>query len=257
MTSPQDPRPIYDSGQPVPGIWDGPGAQARRILTKPPIDRPIFRIPTGEREPESDPPQTPAWINSNKPGFNEPPVWSEPVAAPFTACVPWYGVAQALAFGINGCMTIPHDRCLVVKGLSYEALNANLFDTFQFQILVNNSPLLTVEDMYIDNTIGNPAQQYAMSGHYRHMPCNFIADHDSILCATGILLGPILLGGPPAPGVFPGLPITVGNDCQMKLILYGWLAPLRDVIDGGPRPTDLGDMDFADLDADQSRGGMP
>lgn len=212
----------------------------------------------GEREPESDPPQTPVYINSNKPGFNEPPLWSQPVGLTYAHCIPWYGVATALSLslGVNGCFTVPHDKCLVIKSVSYEALNAVLFDTFQMNVSVNGSPVLQIEDMYVDGTIPNPAQKYAMAGHYRPMPCNFIADHDSIVCCTGILLGQIPLAGPPAPGVFPGLPIT-SSDCMMKLILNGWLAPLRDVIDGGPRPTDLGDMDNASIQDDQSRGGFP
>lgn len=246
--------PTYDdgtpSGPPAPSIWTGPGAVPRRLYTKPDIDRPIFRIPTGEREPESDPPQTPIWINSNKPGFTEPPLWARPFSRLFIACVPWYRVATTL----GGCFTVPHDRSLIIRGVSYEALNAVQYDTFQFDLLVNNMPVATLEDMRVDTAIANPAQQNGLAGHFRPMPINLQADHDATVCVRGTLLGPITITG--APVTFAGNPILT-SDCQMKVILYGWLAPLREAIDGGPRPTDLGDMDFSALEDDQSRGGFP
>ncbi len=43
----------------------------------------------------------------------------------------------------------------------------------------------------------------------------------------------------------------------MNVIVNGWLANLREDLDGGPRPTDLGDLDFTALEDDQSRGGYP
>lgn len=241
--------PTYDDGKKA-GIWTGPGAEARRLYTKPDIDRPIFRIPTGEREPESDPPQTPISLNTNKPGFTEPPLWSIPVQQVYSGCVPWYQVATMLA----GCFTVPKDRAFQIRTLSYEALNAVQFDTFRFDILVNNAPVCTVEDMLVDTGAVNPAQQYGLAGHFRPMPVVIQADHESIVCVRATLLGQIGISG--APVTFAGNPILTG-DCQMKILLGGWLAPLRDRLDGGPRPTDLGDMDFSALEQDQSRGGFP
>ncbi len=216
---------------------------------KPDIDRPINILPTMEREPDSDPPQFPIWINANCPPWVCPPFWSVTVDLPFAGCIPWYEVATLL-----DCFTVPQDRCLIIKNISYEALNAAVNDVFEIEVLVNNQTQHKTEDIYVDGAAANPAQRYALAGHFRPMPVNILADRNATVCVRTTLRGPISYAG--VSPYFPGQPI-ISPDCQMKVMLQGWLANLREDLDGGPRPTDLGDFGMIPLEDDQSRGGFP
>ncbi len=232
-------------------MWKGfvmPG-QAQYRPSGPMLDRPIFQTPTAQREPESAPPQTPIWGNFNFPPWNQPPVWALPFSRIFEACVPQYEISVSL-----GCYTVPADRTLVIKEIGYEALNAVQDDVFELQVLVDQSVKAQWEDIAIDAAQPNPAERYGLFGHYRPMPTHILVDRNQTVCVRATLRGPINLVG--VSPYFPGQPILSGN-CSMKAVLYGWLAPLREDIDGGPRPTDLGDMDFLTLENDQSRGAFP
>jgi hypothetical protein len=217
----------------------------RRIMTMS-VERPLVRTPTGEREPYSAAPQSPVWANTNCPPWVCPPFWSVPVDLEFPACVPQYELAVSL-----GCFTVPADRCLVIKYVSYEALNAVQNDVFELQFTAEGRQLAKWEDILIDAAAPNPAQKYALAGHFRPMPTHMVIDRNQTLCVRGILRGPIDLAG--VSPYFPGQPI-VAPDCHMRVRMQGWLAPLREDLDGGPRPTDLGDMDFVALMDDQQFG---
>lgn len=242
----------FDDGRDVDrSMWSGySDGGVVRVRTRPPIDRPIGILPTNQREPVSDAPNTPIWVNSNNPPWVTPPNWGAPVAMPFTACVPWYEVSTLLA----PAFTVPQDYMLIIKEISYEALNAALFDTFTLQVLSNNQNLLQLEDMFIDNTTPNPAMQYANAGHFRPVPANCFIDRGGSLTIRGTLRGPIDING--VSPYFPGQPIT-STDCMMKVVVYGYLANLRENADGGPRPTDLGDFANLLMDSDQSGGAYP
>lgn len=232
-------------------MWKGyvtPG-QVQRRPVGPMLDRPIIQTPTAQREPESAPPNTPVWGNFNYPPWTQPPVWSVPFSKDLSACVPQYEISVLL-----GCFTVPADRCMVIKEIGYEALNAAQDDVFELQVLVDQSVRAQWEDINIDDAQANPALKYGLYGHFRPMPTHILVDRNATVCVRGTLRGPINLAG--VSPYFPGQPITTGN-CEMKAVLYGWLAPLREDIDGGPRPTDLGDMDFTTLESDQSRGAFP
>lgn len=230
------------------GGYNGLTAVQRRPVG-PPLDRPIMIMPTAQREPESAPPQMPVWGNFNYPPWTQPPLWSVAYAQPFEGCVPQYEISVSL-----GCYTVPPDRSLTIREIGYEALNAAALDVFEIEVLVNQSVRLRVEDINIDAAQPNPANRYGLFGHYRPMPTNILVDRNQTVCVRGTLRGPINLAG--VSPFFPGQPITTGN-CHMKAVLYGWLAPLREDIDGGPRPTDLGDMGFMGLEDDQSQGAFP
>lgn len=244
------PSQQYDDGSDVDkSMWSGySDDKVVRVRTKPPIDRPIPIMPTMEREPESVPPNTPLWVNSNNPPWVTPPRWARAVSIPFNACVPWYEVSTLL-----GTYQVPQDYMLVIKQVSYEALNAALLDTFVIDFLSNTQNLLQLEDMFVDNTTSNPAQQYALGGHFRPIPTNCFVDRNGVLTVRGTLRGPIDIAG--VSPYFPGQPIT-STDCQMKVVIDAWLANLRDNSDGGPRPTDLGDFGNLLMDDDQSGGGF-
>lgn len=232
-------------------MWGGYTGLDRiqRRPTGPMLDRPIIQTPTAQREPESAAPQIPVWGNFNYPPWTQPPVWSVPFAKELEGCVPQYEISVLL-----GCFTVPQDRTLVIKEIGYEALNAAQDDVFELEVTVDQSVRVRWEDINIDAAQANPAVRYGLFGHFRPMPTHILVDRNSTVCVRGTLRGPINLAG--VSPFFPGQPITTGN-CLMKAILYGWLAPLREDVDGGPRPTDLGDMDSVSLEDDQSRGGSP
>jgi hypothetical protein len=212
------------------------------------MDTPRQVLNVNMQAPESQDPNTPVYINSNCPPWVCPPNESVPFDLPMTACVPWYEVDTLL----QSSYTVPLGKMLIIKSCSYEALNASLNDVFQFRILVNGAPKATFEDAYADSTAVNPAQKYGLSGHFRPLPLGFIADRQTVVSVYGKLRGAISLTGV-SPNL-PGTPIASGN-CQMKLILNGWLAVDRMHLEGGPRPTDLGDSDMHHLEEDQMGSG--
>jgi hypothetical protein len=230
------------------GYWQG-WSPVRQVATKPAIDRPINILPTAEREPEGVDPQTPVWVNTNCPPWICPPFWAVPVELTYDTCLPFYEQATQVF-----CYTVPADYFLVIRNISYEVLNAVIYDVFQFDFFVEGANRIRIEDMLIDPTSANPAHRYALAGHTRPMQTQLIVDRNQTLCVRAILRGPIDFNGV-SPNA-PGDPIITGN-CIMRILLQGWLANLREDVDGGPRPTDLGDLDFVALEEDQSKGAYP
>lgn len=212
------------------------------------MDTPRQVLNVNMQSPESEDPNTHVWINANCPPWVCPPNESEPFDLTQQSCVPWYEVDTLL----QSSYTVPLGKMLLIKSCSYEALNAALNDVFQFRILINGVPMATFEDVYADNTAVNPANKYGISGHTRPLPLGIIADRQTVVSTYARLRGPISITG--VSPYIPGAPITSGN-CQMKIILNGWLAVDRMHTEGGPRPTDLGDSDFRHLEEDQLGSG--
>lgn len=241
---PMIPHPPVGDGGTDKGYWRGWVPEPLRRVMTVPNDRPIYELPTEQQVPESDDPQQAMWFNTNCPPWVCPPYWSRPLELRVEKCVPWYEVDTVL-----GNLQVPKDWFYVVTDVSYEALNAVQDDVFEFSLLVNNNLVGRWEDAEADAAQPNPAEQNALAGHYRPMPVWFIADRRSIITVRGRLRGQINLAGV-SPN-FAGQPIISAN-CQMKVILHGWMANLREDVDGGPRPTDLGDFGFIYLHDDQS-----
>jgi len=210
------------------------------------VEMPVHQVPTGQREPDSAPPKFPMWTNTNCPPWVCPPFWSVPVNLEFSACVPQYELAVFI-----GSVVIPKDYYLIIKNVSYQALNAVQDDVFELEFQDSGRTLAKWEDILIDAAAVNPAQKYALAGHFRPMPTHMLVDRNHTLTVRGTLRGPINFAG--VSPFFPGQPI-VSPDCQMRVLVEGWLANLREDLDGGPRPTDLGDMDFVALCDDQQFG---
>lgn len=228
------------------GYWRGWVPDAPYVPTTVPNDRPIYELPVLEQLPESTDPQSVIWINSNCPPWVCPPYWSKPIELTFEACVPWYEVDTVL-----GNLTAPKDYFYVVTSASYQALNASQDDVFEFSLLVSNNLVVRWEDIIADATQPNPANRNGLAGYQRPMPCWFICDRTQTITARARLRGQIDLAGI-SPN-WAGQPILTGN-CHMRIILNGWMANLRENVDGGPRPTDLGDFGNAFLEEDQGGG---
>lgn len=214
------------------GYWRG-HVTAVPVQTKPAINRPVHEIPTGMRVPDGVDPNIPVMLNTNCPPWVCPPFWSVPVSKSFTTCLPFYEQDELM-----GCFSVPAGYFLVINEISYQALNAVQYDAFDFVIRVNGQLKVTVEDTFVDGLAPNPAQRYALSGHFKPLRTWFIADRNSRLCVHARLRGPISMAG--VSPYAPGTPIA-SPDCHMTIILHGWLANMRNDLDGGPRPTDVGD----------------
>ncbi len=245
--SPRAMSPMAPAANPdvATAYWYGYGPEPERRNMGVDINSPVYPVPAMAQLPRSDNPQSAVWFNANCPPWVCPAYWSESVDFPLTACVPWYEVDTIIGAGIR----VPGDRFYVIRQVSYEALNAAQDDVFEFSITVNGKLVARFEDIAVDAAQANPAHKYGLSGHTRMLPLWFIADRSTTLNVHARLRGAINLAGV-SPN-FPGQPILTGN-CHMKIILQGWLSPLRENRDGGPRPTDLGDMGFIALSDDQS-----
>ncbi len=256
MPPPNMLRPPVGDGGLNKQMWDGYEVVVPMPM-RAPVGRPIQQVPTMEREPESFPNSTPLWVNTNCPPWICPPFWSVPFDRVFSRCVPFYEQATLLyldgAIGI-GEYVVPQDYVLIIKGFSYEALNSQQGDVFQFDFAIDGNTRMVHEDINIDAAQPNPAHRYALGGHTRQIKTHFVVDRNHSLSVRATLRGPISFSG--LSPYFPGQPSTTG-DCQMKIYLQGWLANLRDNVDGAPRPTDLGDADNLLMDETQSRGGYP
>lgn len=238
-------------------MWDGYNPIIPRVATRAQIERPLYQVPTMEREPESKPPPIPIWVNSNWPPWVNPPSWSVPVDLTYTRCIPFYEQAQLMHLNGNAAFpsfVVPQDYTLVIKKISYEALNSVQDDVFQFDFLIDGNPRMSIEDINIDAAQPNPAHQYGLAGHTRQMPVHLVVDRNHTLAIRAILRGPIDFAGNSP--YFPGQPI-VSTNCEMRVYLQGWMANLRENVDGAPRPTDLGDADGLILTDTQQDGGSP
>lgn len=237
------PMPVPQSGRQddlTEAMWGG-YTPVERIQAKPSIDRTLYRVPTMEQGPESVPPNDHTWFNANCPPWVCPPFWSKPIDSTFSRCIPAYEQSTLLYFDGDTTKTsfnVGQDYVLIIRAISYEALNAAQGDVFQFDFLVDGNAQIQIEDMNIDAAQANPAHRFALAGNTRQMPVHLVVDRNHTLAIRATVRGPINLAGNSP--YFPGQPITTG-DCHMRVYLQGWLANLRDNMDGAPRPTDLGD----------------
>jgi len=229
------------------GYWQGSTPSVPRHMRMPYADDRIPIVPTAEREPESDDPQTPGWVNTNCPPWVCPPFWSASIDLRQEACLPFYEQTQLI-----GCYEVPQDYVLVVRNISYEALNAAQGDVFRFEFYIDSSFVMAIEDKVVDATAPNPAHKYALGGNTRMLQTHLVVDRNRTLCVRGILNGVVNFEGVSVHA--PGDPIITG-DCTFNVYMQGFLANLRENIDGGPRPTDLGDGDGEFLELTQEYGG--
>lgn len=243
-TRPVVPHKPVGNGGTDKGYWRGWVPDMPYQPMSVPNDRPVYQLPVLEQLPEATDPQAVVWVNANCPPWVCPPYWSQPIELTFEHCVPWYEVDTVL-----GNIVAPKDYFYVVTSASYQALNAAQDDVFEWSLLVQNNLVARWEDISADAAQPNPANQNGLAGYQRPMPCRFICDRNQTITARARLRGQINLAGV-SPN-WPGQPILTGN-CHMKIILNGWMANLRENVDGGPRPTDLGDFGFIFLEDDQS-----
>lgn len=205
-------------------------------------DDTLYRIPTQMQEPEGARPQNRAFVTANFPQWNQPTYWAEPFEETFTACVPTWeedyniGTIQTTAL-----------RMAVIKSVSYECISGLAqYDLFQFNMW-DPANRAEWEDMIIDPLIFDPSRRHVFSGYVSPLPLEAHVDRDRTVRFTVRARGLVAIDG--TSNHNPGDPLL--PNAHFRLNVQGWWAPLRRNLDGGPRPTDLGNMEFMPLDPER------
>jgi len=202
-------------------------------------DDQLLMIPTNQMEENGANPQNHAWAVGTCPMWNCPNFWADPFEYRFERCVPTWEQEYLM-----GTIVAPEMSMVVVKSVSYEVISGlGQYDLFEFSM---KDPILKDqwEDMIID--IGVPASdgKYVFASDVKPLPLEYHLDRNNRLSFFVKARGIVDLAG--NSNHFPGE--ILNPNANFRLSVQGWLAPLRKNVDGAPRPTDLGNMEFANLD---------
>lgn len=218
--------------------WRGPGVPEPepRGGVKP-VDDYLYRIPTAE-EVDGDDPQMPLWLTGSCPPWNCPPFWSKPIHSNFEACVATYEDEVTI-----GRLPVGEMDMAIIRSISYHLEGLQQYELFEIKLYRQGTPRVVVEDMLIDPTTVNPSQRYAFAGDVRPLPVRDLVDRGRTLRITAKIRGLVDLAG--NSNKSPGDPIA---QCNVRVTVNGWTAPIRRNVDGGPRPVDLGNMGFVPME---------
>lgn len=212
-----------------------------------PVDNQLFRIPTAE-EVDGDDAQIPFWATGNCPPWNCPPYWAIPFSETFEVCVPTYEQEYTIGQINTGDMEMS-----TLKSVSYEVTTGlGQYELFEFKSYRGGQLRATWEDMTVDPTTFDPSERYAFAGHNKPLLLEDRVDRARNMRFTVKARGIVNLAGTSIHS--PGDPIT--PSANFKLVVHGWVAPLRHNVDGAPRPTDLGNMGFIPMNEDLYLEGL-
>jgi hypothetical protein len=213
--------------------WEGPGAEAPRVGATRPIDDTLHLMPVLEEAPPSADPQARVWIGESLPQWNWPSFWSYPFESDFTVCIPTWEQEYNV-----GVILVPAMTMAVIRSVSYEVISGIApFDVFECK-LYDPALRVTWEDAIVDAVAAAPALRHGLAGDTLPLPIEYHGDRNKSLRFTVKARGVVTLAG--ASNHFPG-ELLLPN-MFFRLSVQGWFAPLRDDLDGGVRPTDLGLM---------------
>lgn len=212
--------------------WYDPGVEAPRMRGGyRPVDDQLYRIPTGEERSGADP-QVPVWATGNLPPWNAPPFWGIPFSRDFELCVPTYEQEYTI-----GQITTGDMEMWVLKSVSYNLTSGlGQYELFEWKIYRSGAPRVTWEDMTIDPTTFDPSRRFVFAGDTAPLLVEERIDRARDARFTIKARGIVDLAG--NSNHMPGDPIV--PSANFRLTVNGWIAPLRENVDGGPRPTDLG-----------------
>jgi hypothetical protein len=196
----------------------------------PEIDQiPYPQTPGNEMEPESIAPKARLTVATRLPQWINPNFWANNYSDIGETCLlfykTWYTVYTH---------DVPDTRIVLIDRVSYEIPNLPINEVFEVQILRNGMELVRWEDMKVSVASANPAEQYALGGHFLPIPtwCRF-DQSDRVVVNIQVL-------GPEAPaGTFPRLPTDPLN-CYGKVVVQGHQATMLNRSSGVPRPADPG-----------------
>lgn len=228
--------------------WYGWSPTPERQGAYTPEDNQLFITPTNEPEPDGVEPYWPFWVAGNCPPWNCPTFWGYPFDLDYEICLNEYEVETYI-----GSIQVPAMAMQVIRGLSYEVLTGlSQYEIFEITLRRGKETRVVVEDMIIDPTAAAPAERYVFAGDTRPLDIRDFADrertYEIYVKARGIVDWDGVSVHAPGDPLIPS--------AHIRISLMGWVSPIRQNVDGGPRPADLGDMLFIPLDERLAVEGM-
>lgn len=203
------------------------------------LDNQHYRFVTNQEEPEGEDPQTPVWVVGNCPPWNCPGYRSQPFDERFDTCLREWEVDTPL-----GGIPVEEDQMLVLKSISYHVISGLAqYDLFEIAMYESGVQRFRIEDMIIDPTTNNPSNRYVFAGDNKPLEVWQRIDRNSRMNFTVKARGLVDFDGNSNHN--PGEPLD--PNAFIRLQVSGWRTPLRRNVDGGPRPTDLGDMENLEM----------
>jgi hypothetical protein len=223
------------------GYWRGysvpvrQGAYARE-------DDQLFKIPSNEPGPGGERRNPRVFVMGNTPPWTTPPFWSRPFENSYVVCVPTYEQDY-----LAGTYNNVNMEMMIIQGISYHCISGlGQYEVFEIALYDGLTEKMRWEDTLMDPTTGDPSKRYVFAGDTKPLPAFLIVDRNHQLHIKVKARGFIDNNGVSVHG--PGEPLV--PNANFRINLHGWIAPMRDNLDGGPRPTDLGNMDHVRMDAD-------
>lgn len=216
-------------------MWTSPGVSPPKVDHAVPLDDQLFKIPTQQMEEVGEDPQNHLFVTGSPPMWTEPPYWSHPLEERFTACVPTWEEEYTM-----GTLKIPEDKMAIIQDVSYHVTSGLAqFDLFEF-VMYDGARRAVWEDMIIDPLVAAPARRYVFGGDTIPLPLTERVDSNRTLRFTVKARGIVTLAG--VSNHNPGDPLI--PNANFRLLVYGYYAPLRHNVDGAPRQSDMGNMEF-------------
>lgn len=228
--------------------WRGSVPVPPRRGEWPEEDDQLLKIPTKQMEPVGEDSPQPIWVTGNLPGWNAPNFWAKPFEYTFTRCVPTWEEEYPI-----GIFTTPDMNMTIIRSVSYDVISGlDQFDLFEYKMYSSGHLKATWEDMTIDPASAAAAQRYVFSGDTIPLRLDWLVDRNKTCRFTIKARGLVDLAG--ASNHAPGDPIN--PNAHFRLNIQGYIATLRRDVDGGPRPDDLGHMEYMHLDEELQHEGM-
>lgn len=215
--------------------WRGSGVEEpERPGGYRPVDDQLFRVPTQEELPESEPGRTPLWMLGHTPQWNTPSYWSIPFCRVCEICIPTWEQEYRLCTLRAGDMEM-----MVIRDISYHVISGlSQYDLFEMKAYQGPALRTTWEDMIIDPGVANPSQRYVFAGDDRPLPLYLTIDRNRTAGFSVKARGLVNLAG--ASNRNPGDPIIPNAHFRIKV--EGWITPLQRNNDGSPRESDTGHL---------------
>ncbi len=170
-------------------------------------------------------------INARFPQYNEPNYWTKPFDMSACTCCAFYKTWTPVLF-----YDVGSTEMLIITGVSYELPGLPINSLFRIQLLRDGDVIADWEDMRVKTT-GNPAGQYAFSGHVEQIPQWTRIDRNQRLTARILLMGV-------SPYPLDSSTQYSGNIC---IYVHGFRPAIFDNRDGAARPSEAGELAQAEL----------
>jgi len=185
-------------------------------------------VSTGSPLPNSMPPPLRIYLTTHLPPYNYANFYAKNNVIEDEVCGLYYKTWTNVA-----SFEVPSNRLVVIEEISYEFENLPDNEVFEMQVLRNGEVLETFEDIKINSAAVNPAEHFAIGGHYLPVPFWGRFDHDEQILFRIKALGP----EGPALNQFQRTDADFLN-ATFRVVMRGYMSSLRDNRNGVPKPVD-------------------